>query len=178
MTSLLVTTYLLFTAVIGLNLFIALLSDTFQRVYDNAQANAEMQQVARNKKTNLVIKKIMTQHLPSSHPSNLSFPLHLLPPISISSIFSQDMERDGGGGRIWREKMEDMEIGVPPPPSSPSIFSLYLHLLPPYPPSSLHLHLLPPGSHYSYNGGESMALVERTVSPSYTHQLQPLLLLL
>ena len=48
MASLLVTTYLLFTAVIGLNLFIALLSDTFQRVYDNAQANAEMQQVTRN----------------------------------------------------------------------------------------------------------------------------------
>ena len=45
MAALLVSSYLLFTAVIGLNLFVALLSDTFQRVYDNAQANAEMQQV-------------------------------------------------------------------------------------------------------------------------------------
>lgn len=54
MAALLVSSYLLFTAVIGLNLFIALLSDTFQRVYDNAQANAEMQQV--NKLPSLAIK--------------------------------------------------------------------------------------------------------------------------
>ncbi len=46
MSAVLVITYLLLVAVIGLNLFIALLSDTFQRVYDNAQANAEMQQVS------------------------------------------------------------------------------------------------------------------------------------
>ena len=45
MSAILVITFLLFTAVVGLNLFIALLSDTFQRVYDNAQANALLQQV-------------------------------------------------------------------------------------------------------------------------------------
>ena len=45
MTVILVVTFLLIAAVIGLNLFIALLSDTFQRVYDNAQANALLQQV-------------------------------------------------------------------------------------------------------------------------------------
>ncbi len=45
MTVILVITFLIITAVVGLNLFIALLSDTFQRVYDNAQANALLQQV-------------------------------------------------------------------------------------------------------------------------------------
>ena len=45
MTFLLVITFLLIAAVVGLNLFIALLSDTFQRVYDNAQANALLQKV-------------------------------------------------------------------------------------------------------------------------------------
>lgn len=45
MTFLLVTTFLLIAGVVGLNLFIALLSDTFQRVYDNAQANALLQKV-------------------------------------------------------------------------------------------------------------------------------------
>lgn len=45
MAAILVITFLLFLAVIGLNLFIALLSDTFQRVYDNAQAIAILQQV-------------------------------------------------------------------------------------------------------------------------------------
>ncbi len=45
MTVILVITFLIITGVVGLNLFIALLSDTFQRVYDNAQANALLQQV-------------------------------------------------------------------------------------------------------------------------------------
>lgn len=46
MAVILVTTFLFFLAVVGLNLFIALLSDTFQRVYDNAQAIALLQQVS------------------------------------------------------------------------------------------------------------------------------------
>ncbi len=45
MTFILVITFLLIAGVVGLNLFIALLSDTFQRVYDNAQANALLQKV-------------------------------------------------------------------------------------------------------------------------------------
>ncbi len=45
MTAVLVISFLVITAVIGLNLFIAMLSDTFKRVYDNAHANAEMQKV-------------------------------------------------------------------------------------------------------------------------------------
>ena len=48
MTFILVTTFLLIAGVVGLNLFIALLSDTFQRVYDNAQANALLQKVQLN----------------------------------------------------------------------------------------------------------------------------------
>ena len=47
MSFILVVTFLLIAAVVGLNLFIALLSDTFQRVYDNAQANALLQQVRK-----------------------------------------------------------------------------------------------------------------------------------
>ena len=43
MTIILVGLYLWVTAVVGLNLFIALLSYTFQRVYDNATANAQLQ---------------------------------------------------------------------------------------------------------------------------------------
>ncbi|XP_067678848.1 uncharacterized protein [Haliotis asinina] len=43
MADLLVGTWLALSAVLCLNLLIALLSDTFQRVYDNAQANAVMQ---------------------------------------------------------------------------------------------------------------------------------------
>ncbi|XP_052106818.1 transient receptor potential cation channel subfamily A member 1-like isoform X2 [Mytilus californianus] len=43
MARLLVGLWLALSAVLCLNLFIALLSDTFQRVYDNAQANAMMQ---------------------------------------------------------------------------------------------------------------------------------------
>lgn len=43
MTDILVGTWLALSAIVCLNLFIALLSDTFQRVYDNAQANAIMQ---------------------------------------------------------------------------------------------------------------------------------------
>ncbi len=46
MAAILVTTVLLFLAVVALNLFIALLSDTFQRVYDNAQANSLLEQVS------------------------------------------------------------------------------------------------------------------------------------
>ena len=45
MAAILVLTFLVFIAVVGLNLFIALLSDTFQRVYDNAQSIAVLQQV-------------------------------------------------------------------------------------------------------------------------------------
>ena len=45
MAVILVVSFSLIAAIIGLNLFIALLSDTFQRVYDNAQANALLQQV-------------------------------------------------------------------------------------------------------------------------------------
>ena len=45
MAAILVLTFLVFIAVVGLNLFIALLSDTFQRVYDNAQAIALLEQV-------------------------------------------------------------------------------------------------------------------------------------
>ncbi|KAL5020929.1 hypothetical protein ScPMuIL_000084 [Solemya velum] len=43
MAYLLVGTWLALSAILCLNLFIALLSETFQRVYDNAQANAVMQ---------------------------------------------------------------------------------------------------------------------------------------
>lgn len=43
MALILVSSFLFITAVTGLNLFIALLSNTFQRVYDNTLANAEMQ---------------------------------------------------------------------------------------------------------------------------------------
>ncbi|XP_065890691.1 transient receptor potential channel pyrexia-like isoform X2 [Dysidea avara] len=43
MALILVGSFLFITAVTGINLFIALLSNTFQRVYDNTLANAEMQ---------------------------------------------------------------------------------------------------------------------------------------
>ena len=43
MTYILVGSYLMFCAILLLNLFIALLSDTFQRIYDNANSNAVMQ---------------------------------------------------------------------------------------------------------------------------------------
>ena len=43
MALILVGTFLFITAVVGINLFIALLSNTFQRVYDNTLANSEMQ---------------------------------------------------------------------------------------------------------------------------------------
>ena len=43
MALILVGMFLFITAVVGINLFIALLSNTFQRVYDNTLANAEMQ---------------------------------------------------------------------------------------------------------------------------------------
>ena len=43
MTYLLVGSYLMVVAILLLNLFIALLSDTFQRIYDNAVSNASMQ---------------------------------------------------------------------------------------------------------------------------------------
>ena len=42
-TYILVGSYLMFCAILLLNLFIALLSDTFQRIYDNANSNAVMQ---------------------------------------------------------------------------------------------------------------------------------------
>ena len=44
MARLLCALYLIFSSIICLNLFIALMSDTFQRVYDNAKANAVMEQ--------------------------------------------------------------------------------------------------------------------------------------
>ncbi len=44
MAQVLVGTYFALTAVVCLNLYIALLSDTFSRVYAQAQANAVMQQ--------------------------------------------------------------------------------------------------------------------------------------
>ena len=43
MTYILVGSYLAIVAILFINLYIALLSDTFQRIYDNAQANAAMQ---------------------------------------------------------------------------------------------------------------------------------------
>ena len=46
MSRLLVGTYIFFGGIICLNLFIALMADTFQRVYDNAKANAAMQRAA------------------------------------------------------------------------------------------------------------------------------------
>ena len=46
MSKILCGTYIAFSAVICLNLFIALMSDTFQRVYDNVKANAVMQQAS------------------------------------------------------------------------------------------------------------------------------------
>ena len=51
--------YLTLSAIICLNLFIALMSDTFQRVYDNAKANAVMQQAVMilNLESKLSIQK-------------------------------------------------------------------------------------------------------------------------
>ncbi|XP_077991605.1 uncharacterized protein LOC144445836 [Glandiceps talaboti] len=46
MADILCGTFLAVSAILCLNLMIALLSDTFQRVYDNAQSNAAMQQAA------------------------------------------------------------------------------------------------------------------------------------
>lgn len=45
MAAILVSSTLILLTIVGLNLFIALLSDTFQRVYDNAQANSLLEQV-------------------------------------------------------------------------------------------------------------------------------------
>lgn len=54
--------YLTLSAIICLNLFIALMSDTFQRVYDNAKANAVMEQAAMilNLESKLSVKKRKT----------------------------------------------------------------------------------------------------------------------
>ena len=46
MAQLLCTSYIFLSGIICLNLFIALMSNTFQRVYDNAKANALMQRAA------------------------------------------------------------------------------------------------------------------------------------
>ena len=46
MAKILCGTYIAFSAIVCLNLFIALMSDTFQRVYDNVKANAVMQQAS------------------------------------------------------------------------------------------------------------------------------------
>ena len=43
MTYVLVGSYMALVAILFINLYIALLSDTFQRIYDNAQQNAAMQ---------------------------------------------------------------------------------------------------------------------------------------
>ncbi len=47
MARVLCSTYIVLSGIVCLNLFIALLSDTFQRVYDNARANAQMLRAAR-----------------------------------------------------------------------------------------------------------------------------------
>ena len=47
MARLLCGTYIVVSGIVCLNLFIALLSDTFQRVYDNVQANAQMLRASR-----------------------------------------------------------------------------------------------------------------------------------
>lgn len=39
-------TFIALSGIVMINLFIALMSDTFQRVYDNAKANAVMQRAA------------------------------------------------------------------------------------------------------------------------------------
>ena len=59
MARLLCALYLIFSAIICLNLFIALMSDTFQRVYDNAKANAVMEQAAMilNLESKLAVNK-------------------------------------------------------------------------------------------------------------------------
>jgi hypothetical protein len=46
MSKILCGTYIALSAVICMNLFIALMSDTFQRVYDNVKANSVMQQAS------------------------------------------------------------------------------------------------------------------------------------
>ncbi|XP_071835880.1 uncharacterized protein [Apostichopus japonicus] len=46
MTYILCTTFLFLSAILCINLFIALLSNTFQRIYDNATSNAVMQQAS------------------------------------------------------------------------------------------------------------------------------------
>lgn len=46
MAQILCGTYLALSAIVMINLFIALMSDTFQRVYDNAKANAAMQRAS------------------------------------------------------------------------------------------------------------------------------------
>lgn len=59
MSKVLCGTYIAFSAIICLNLFIALMSDTFQRVYDNVKANAVMQQASTivNLESNLAAAK-------------------------------------------------------------------------------------------------------------------------
>ena len=47
MTLILIAPYILFLAIIGLNLFIALMSNTFQRVQDEALANSLLQWVSK-----------------------------------------------------------------------------------------------------------------------------------
>ena len=46
MAQILCGTYLAVSSIVLLNLFIALMSDTFQRVYDNAKANSAMQRAS------------------------------------------------------------------------------------------------------------------------------------
>ena len=54
----LVGTYLAMSAVVCLNLYIALMSDTFARVYENARANAVMQQAMQILNIERTLKKI------------------------------------------------------------------------------------------------------------------------
>ncbi|XP_065843488.1 transient receptor potential cation channel subfamily V member 5-like isoform X2 [Oscarella lobularis] len=74
MADILVGTFLALAAVISLNLFIALMSDSFQRVYDNSKANAVMQRASiilsleeklSKKKLDAYRREIHTRHAPS-----------------------------------------------------------------------------------------------------------------
>lgn len=70
MTYTLCATFLFLSAILCINLFIALLSNTFQRIYDNATSNAVMQQAAiilniedgMNKKKRKKMRKFIHEH--------------------------------------------------------------------------------------------------------------------
>ena len=60
MTYVLVGSYLAIVAILFVNLYIALLSDTFQRIYDNAQQNAAMQRYLFKYFKGLNVKNVYT----------------------------------------------------------------------------------------------------------------------